>query len=96
MSVRDPNTNDDVTLSCSVEEYGEMAYSALRAADHPEPPTKATVEPGYWYLVSDDRHVHLDSRDFGQVSPASCQHIVFRLCGAAGFGDAKKRLNVIW
>jgi signal peptidase I len=91
-----PQTNEDVPLLCSIEEYGEMAFSALRAPDHPEPPIRALVEPGRWFLVSDDRHVHLDSRDFGQLDPATCQHIVFRLIGAAGFGDSKKRLSIIW
>jgi signal peptidase I len=96
VTLRDPSSGDDVVLSCSVEEYGEMTYSALRTRDHPEPPTKAEVEVGKWYLVSDDRHIHLDSRDFGQIDPNTCLHIVFRLEGAAGFGDSKKRLNIIW
>jgi signal peptidase I len=49
-----------------------------------------------WYLLSDDRHVHVDSRDFGALDVTACQHIVFRLVGAGGFGDDKKRLSVIW
>jgi signal peptidase I len=94
--VRKPNTDDDVQLACSVEDFGEMDFSALRALDQPEPPTSATVEEGKWFLVSDDRHFHLDSRDYGQLEPSACQHIVFRLVGAAGFKDDKKRLDVIW
>ncbi len=62
----DPRINEDIPLTCSVEEFGMMAYSALRASDHPEPPTRATIEPDRWFLVSDDRHIHLDSRDFGK------------------------------
>ncbi len=61
-----------------------MTYSALRARANPEPFHKVTVEFGKWFLVSDDRHVHLDSRDFGEIDsgPAGgCQHIVFRLVG---------------
>jgi signal peptidase I len=96
MVLFDPQINEEIPLTCSVEEYGEMAYSALRAPDHPEPPTRALVEPGRWFVVSDNRHIHLDSRDFGQMDPATCQHIVFRLVGAAGFGDSKKRLSIIW
>jgi signal peptidase I len=94
--VRDPQTTEEVSLVCSIEEYGEMSFSALRAHDHPEPPTKAQVEAGRWFLVSDDRHLHLDSRDFGQIDPVGCQHIVFRLVGAAGFGDTAKRLSIVW
>jgi signal peptidase I len=62
----------------------------------PEPPTKTTVPAGSWFLVSDDRHVHLDSRDYGEVDPSTCQHVVFRLVGAAGFGDSRKRLSIVW
>ena len=65
-------------------------------AETEEPPTKVEVEAGRWFLVSDDRHLHLDSRDFGQIDPVGCQHIVFRLVGAAGFGDTAKRLSIIW
>ena len=54
------------------------------------------IEAGKWYLVSDDRHIHLDSRDFGQIDPTTCQHIVYRLQSAKGFGDSKRRLSVIW
>jgi signal peptidase I len=95
VGVLDPNRNEQVELGCATEEYGEATYSVLRS-DHPEPPTKANVEAGKWYLVSDDRHVHLDSRDFGQVDPSTCQHVVFRLVGAKGWSDWKSRLTFIW
>jgi signal peptidase I len=96
VTVYDPTINDDVELACSVEEYGETDFWALRASKHPEAQRTVTAEMGVWFLVSDDRHVHLDSRDFGQVDPKTCQHVVFRLAGAKGFRDAKKRLTVIW
>src|SRR5579872_1463334 len=96
VTVHDPNTDDDVNLQCSVEDFGEVDFGAMRSIAKPEPPTETTVEAGRWYLVSDDRHVHLDSRDFGQIEPSTCQHIVFRLESAAGFGDDKKRLTIIW
>jgi signal peptidase I len=93
--IHDPQSDDDVTMRCSVEDFGERDFWALRA-DTPEPSTKATVEPGRWFLVSDDRHVHVDSRDFGQLDTSECLHIVFRLEGRAGFGDTKKRLSIVW
>jgi signal peptidase I len=95
-TVFDPNTNDDVQLDCSIEDYGDMPHPTLHASARPEPPTRLTVEQGKWYLVSDDRHVHLDSRDYGQVDAASCQRVVFRLVGAGGYRDASRRLSVIW
>jgi signal peptidase I len=95
--MRDPQTNEDETLVCAVEEFGEMNFEALRSNVHPLPPVKAPVEAGKWFLVSDDRHIHLDSRDFGQVEARTCKHIVFRIVSAAGFlADPKKRLTVIW
>jgi signal peptidase I len=94
--IHDPQTNDDLTLHCAIEDYGERDFGALRANEHVEAPTRAVVEVGHWYLVSDDRHIHVDSRDFGQVDPATCLHVVFRVESRAGFSDSKKRLGVIW
>jgi signal peptidase I len=96
MLLHDPRTDEDVNLRCAVEDYGERDFWALRASEHPEAPSKALVEAGRWYLVSDDRHIHVDSRDFGPVDPTTCLHIVFRLQSRAGFGDAKKRLSIVW
>jgi signal peptidase I len=94
--IHDPRFDQDVSLSCSVEDFGERDFGAMRAGDHPEPPTKVLVEPGRWFLVSDDRHVHVDSRDFGQIDVSTCLHIVYRVESRAGMGDEKKRLSVIW
>lgn len=94
--LHDPQNDADINLHCSVEEFGERDFWTLRASDHPEPPTKVAVENGRWFLVSDDRHIHVDSRDFGQVDPSGCQHVVFRVVSAVGFGDSKKRLSIIW
>jgi signal peptidase I len=99
VTVHNPATDQDEVLYCSVEEYGEMSYHALRAHSNPEPFHKLAIEPAKWFLVSDDRHVHLDSRDFGQIesgAASGCQHIVFRVVGAGGFFDSKSRLSIIW
>ncbi|MDP9003115.1 MAG: signal peptidase I [Myxococcota bacterium] len=96
LTVHDPRTDDDVPLACSIEEYGDRSFPVLRSLDHPENPTTLKVEPGRWFLVSDDRHIHLDSRDYGLIDPSTCQHVVFRLVGAAGFSDSERRLNIIW
>lgn len=93
--VHDPQSNEDVRLDCGVEEFGERDFSVLHSGQFPEPPTKMKVANG-WYLLSDDRHIHVDSRDFGTIDTTTCQHIVFRLVGASGFSDQKKRLSFIW
>jgi signal peptidase I len=98
-TLRDPSINDDVDLVCNVEDYGGVEFDALRSPASVESAattTNATVELGRWFLVSDDRHIHVDSRDYGSVDPAACKHIIFRIVGAAGFGDGKSRFSIIW
>jgi hypothetical protein len=46
--------------------------------------------------MSDNRVMHLDSRDYGQVQAQACQRIGFRLWSAAGWWDAKHRFNIVW
>jgi signal peptidase I len=94
--VFDPNRNEEVDLDCGVEEYAGRDFQALRSRAFPEPPASWTVESGKWFLVSDDRHVHLDSRDFGAVDPSTCRHIAVRLVGPAGIGDADTRFTFVW
>ena len=94
--IHDPRSGEDVTLDCSVEDYAGITFEALRSGDHPEPFAPVSLEPGRWFFLSDDRHVHLDSRDVGPIDPSTCRHIVFRLAGAAGFSDGQKRLTIIW
>jgi signal peptidase I len=54
------------------------------------------VQVGNWYLVSDDRHLHLDSRDFGPIDPRSCRHVLFRIVGSGGLSDSAGRFTIIW
>ncbi len=96
LTIHDPGLDEDVDVQSTVEEYGDRDFCALRSAVRPESPTRAPVENGKVYLVSDDRHVHFDSRDFGQVDPSTCQHILFRVVGPTGLGDADKRFTIIW
>jgi signal peptidase I len=95
-SVYNPRTASDVSLACSLEDYGDFPFSTLRSLAPSEPPVVVTIEASRWFLVSDNRHVHLDSRDYGPIDPRTCQHIVFRLAGASGVGDAERRLGPIW
>ena len=56
----------------------------------------AIVRSGMFYLVSDDREWHDDSRDFGQVPTASCPYkIVFRLWGGMGMRADPLRFEFI-
>jgi signal peptidase I len=95
-TMRDPSTNDDVELSCNIEDYGGVEFTVLRAAAHPSPPMQTTVTGGLWFLLSDNRHLHLDSRDYGPLDTQACKHIVFRIVSAGGIGDSKSRFSIIW
>ena len=96
--LRNPATQEDVDLNCYLEELAGTTHPVLRnaAGKTLDRDLKTTVEPGKVYLVSDDRALHLDSRDFGPIAPATCQRIAFRFWGLAGWSDAKKRLTVLW
>ncbi len=54
------------------------------------------VGPGRYYLVSDNRYYHEDSRDFGAVLKETCvDSIAFRLWSKEGIGDGAQRLDPI-
>jgi signal peptidase I len=95
-TLRDPSTNDDVELSCTIEDFGGTEFTVLRATAHTAPRTHATVTGGLWFLVSDNRHLHLDSRDYGPLDTQACKHIVFRIVSAAGISDSGSRFSIIW
>ena len=61
----------------------------LRGATRPSRRRRPTVEPGRWFLVSDDRHIHVDSRDYGQVDGT---HAASTSCsGSSGRGGLRRR-----
>lgn len=96
--LKNPGTQEDEDLSCSLEEFAGSIHPSLRSvvAAPAARDTSADVEVGKAYLVSDDRVLHLDSRDFGAIAPGTCQHIALRLWGAGGWGETKKRLTLLW
>ncbi len=95
VSVVHPVSQAQLPLTCSVEDNGAFTYSVLTHPEYREGHTVALVEPGKIFLVSDDRHIHYDSRDFGQVDASTCQHVVFRLWGER-FTDSSRRFNILW
>jgi signal peptidase I len=96
VTLTNPATNSEETLNCRETEFGGITHQVLALSDHPEPGKSTQVESGKVYLVSDNHHMHLDSRDFGPVLPSSCQHIVARVWSRDGFGDDKHRFTFIW
>ena len=94
-NMRHPTTGEDIVLDCNIEDTDGNEHEALRYLSHPEATLKTKVEGDKLFLVSDNRHLHLDSRDFGQISGSSCQHVVYRLWGETYF-DAGRRFNFLW
>jgi signal peptidase I len=91
-----PASGAQEKLACRQIEFAGITHEALFAQEHVEASRSVTVDPGKIMLISDNRHMHLDSRDFGTIDPSSCEHIVLRLWGRTGFGDAARRFTIIW
>lgn len=95
--VQHPETRNDVELQCSrVEMGGGWHYRGTTGKQSPSNDHKKSVGTENVYLLSDNRELHEDSRDFGTVPHASChQRIFFRLWSAAGWGDVESRMTLI-
>jgi signal peptidase I len=93
----DPRSGAPIKVACSrVELGGGWHFMGSSPGGSAEAPREHTVGPGRYYLISDNRSNHEDSRDFGAVLKETCvDRITFRLWGKEGFGDAKRRFDVI-
>jgi signal peptidase I len=93
--VTHPVTEALVTMTCGVAETGAWSFEFLTSAEMHGGTSLAVVEAGKLFLVSDNRLMHQDSRDFGQVEESTCEHIVYRLWGEK-FTDASRRFTILW
>jgi signal peptidase I len=94
--IKNPATQEEEELSCLLEDQGGGLHPILRSTKIPSKDFKKEVEPGKSYLLSDNRVMHLDSRDYMGVVPSSCQRVALRLWGAQGWLDTRKRLTILW
>ena len=94
-TMKDPVSGEEEQLQCSVEDLGGKKYEALRSLSPTPNNRPPQVPPGKLYLVSDNRHFHWDSRNYGPVDATTCRPIYFRLWGKDGFGDSKKRFSCL-
>lgn len=90
-----PITQEEITLGCATEDNGAWTYDYLVPVDRPEGPRTAVVEQGKYFLLSDNRVIHKDSRDFGLIDATTCEHVVFRLWGDS-FVDTSRRFTVLY
>ena len=98
-TIQHPDTGSELELGCSrVDLAGSWHFQGSGGGKGrvPGEDAKHTVGEGLVYLLSDDRDVHEDSRDFGAIPAETCRgKIVFRLWGKEGWGDSKHRMTVI-
>jgi signal peptidase I len=98
-SIPHPISGDPVDLMCESEEAGGNDYTRLRFEINPatNPETFDTLVPnGHFFLLSDDRAFHYDSREYGVVAKSNCtEKVIFRLWSARGWSDGDKRLTLI-
>lgn len=90
-----PVSGQEVELTCAVEDNGAFTYSTLLNREYPAGGGLANVEPGKLYLVSDNRHLHQDSRDYGLVDASTCEHVLYRLWGDS-YADGTRRFTFLW
>ena len=97
VTVADPTSGAETQLHCGIEAIiGHKHKRGTSAASGTIPLRKVQVGQGQFYLVSDNRAMPFDSRNYGGVPQASCKETVFfRLYGAKGFGDVDTRLSFI-
>jgi signal peptidase I len=95
VTIAHPVTGTLMTLHCGVAETGAWNFEYLTSSELSGGTQSALVEPGKLYLVSDNRVMHQDSRDFGLVDASTCEHVVFRLWGER-FTDASRRFTLLW
>lgn len=95
VKVLHPISGEEVTLHCAAEETGSWTFHYLISLERPEGQRSAVVEPGKVFLVSDNRAIHHDSRDFGLIDVTTCEHVVFRLWGDS-FVDTSRRFTLLY
>jgi len=96
-NVKHPDSGTQLEMQCARVEMGSGWHYRGTARKYKKSNNKRKrVGEGMVFLLSDNRDLHDDSRDFGTLPAESCkERIVFRLWGAAGFSDSERRFTVI-
>jgi signal peptidase I len=95
--VKHPASGQNIELDCGrADTGGGWHFRATSKTPNPRDDVKKEVGPGRVFVLSDNRLMHDDSRDFGTLPIESCKdRIVFRLWSSKGFADSANRFNVI-
>lgn len=97
VTVSHPTSGSETELSCDVVEMGG-GWHYRGSVPRPFLTTKARVEvgTGMFFVLSDNREHHDDSRDFGALPTTACtERIFFRVVGKGGWSDDAARLTFV-
>jgi signal peptidase I len=96
-TVAHPDSGAEIEVNCQrVDFAGSWHFRGAMAKPPAGEPSAHKVGPGMVFLLSDNRDVHDDSRDFGTIPLDSCQgNITYRLWGRDGWSDSAARMTYI-
>lgn len=96
-TVAHPTSGAEVELQCDVVEMGGgWHYRGYSNKPFVSEKRSYTIGEGMVFLLSDNRELHDDSRDFGQLPLTACkERIVFRTWGKEGWSDSDHRFTFI-
>lgn len=97
-TVTDPVTKQEIEQPMDKEDLvGRLHLRGGVPKGRTRDPVTLTAEPGSAVLVSDNRFLSYDSRDFGLVPLEACKEmVIYRVVGAKGFSDVATRLSWVW
>ena len=97
-TVTDPVTKQEIEQPMDKEDLvGRLHLRGGVPKGRTRDPVTLTAEPGSAVLVSDNRFLSYDSRDFGLVPLEACKEmVIYRVVGAKGFSDVATRLTWVW
>jgi signal peptidase I len=95
-TVKHPTTGTEVEEQCQIEAIAGASHKRGSAGGVQPVDVDTQVETGKVFLVSDNRLLPYDSRDFGQAERSTCKEtIFFRVVSAKGFFDVASRFVFI-
>ncbi|MBI4700662.1 MAG: signal peptidase I [Deltaproteobacteria bacterium] len=96
-TVQHPDTGSEIEMRCSrVEMGGSWHFRGNLAKPRTQENFQRTVDRDRVFLLSDNRDMHQDSRDFGPLLKSTCkERIFFRLWSKAGFTETESRMTYI-
>jgi signal peptidase I len=96
--VTHPSSKKEIEQNCDIEAVAGTSHMRGGTSGHSvmPPPADMRVPDGKVFLLSDNRLLPYDSRDFGLVDRDTCtESIFFRIVSSQGYTDADRRFMYI-